>query len=392
DLENYSENYLRDRALFLRGYLDGMQDETISQLNIDGGLRVYTDFQLHDRFYIEDVDKTVVVTNFSYSQNATYITFGTNNDDLIDGAEGSNVDRLYGDKGNDALNGFDGNDYLEGGIGNDVLNGGDGDDQLVGGHGDDVLEGGEGKDTLEGGIGNDTYIFNGSFGFDEIKDQDGIGSIVINNQTIGEVKLVDGTDTIYRSADGNIDVLRINEGSSTTLMLSHRAGGVGDGGIVVIRDWSEGDLGITLNNEVETPTPPAQTFIGNENSNVVGYTGPFLGGDPIAHMEGGAGDDLVRGLMGDTLVGGIGDDWIIARYQAGRDLLTTHIDGGEGNDIISTVNINSIIHGGAGNDFIQDNGELDVRLTEGTFVRENAPNIEVTRETLWQDFLSYIVR
>src|SRR5690606_10813774 len=154
DLENYSENYLRDRALFLRGYLDGMQDETISQLNIDGGLRVYTDFQLHDRFYIEDVDKTVVVTNFSYSQNATYITFGTNNDDLIDGAEGSNVDRLYGDKGNDALNGFDGNDYLEGGIGNDVLNGGDGDDQLVGGHGDDVLEGGEGKDTLEGGIGN----------------------------------------------------------------------------------------------------------------------------------------------------------------------------------------------------------------------------------------------
>src|SRR5690606_11752436 len=157
------------------------------------------------------------------------------------------------------------------------------------------------------------------------------------------------------------DILRINEGSSTTLMLSQRAGGVGDGGMVVIRDWSEDDLGITLNNEAETPTPPATALLGNENNNVVGHTGYLFGNEPIARMEGGAGDDLVRGLMGDTLLGGIGNDWIIARYQAGRDLLTTHIDGGEGNDIISTVNINSIIHGGAGNDFIQDSAEIDVR-------------------------------
>src|SRR5690606_30235553 len=128
------------------------------------------------------------------------------------------------------------------------------------------------------------------------------------------------------------------------------------------------------------------------NNNVVGHTGYLFGNEPIARMEGGAGDDLVRGLMGDTLLGGIGNDWIIARYQAGRDLLTTHIDGGEGNDIISTVNINSIIHGGAGNDFIQDSAEIDVRLTEGLYRRADGTGIQVTRETLWQDFLSYIVR
>src|SRR5690606_5261459 len=58
----------------------------------------------------------------------------------------------------------------------------------------------------------------------------------------------------------------------------------------------------------------------------------------------------------------------------------------------STVNINSIIHGGAGNDFIQDSAEIDVRLTEGLYRRADGTGIQVTRETLWQDFLSYIVR
>ncbi len=352
------------------------------------------DFTSDNHFHYGDTTNDIIEgsqeTDYLFGLEGNDYLLGMDGDDYLFGGEGKDI--LDGGEGNDDLKGHEGDDKLIGNNGDDRLEGGDGNDKLEGGIGTDTLIGGVGNDLLEGGEGNDTYIFNGSFGFDEIKDQDGIGNIIINNQTVGEVKLVDGTDAIYRSADGNIDVLRINEGSSTTLMLSQRAGGVGDGGMVVIRDWSEGDLGITLNNEVETSTPPAQTFIGNGNSNVVGYTGPFLGGDPIAHMEGGAGDDLVRGLMGDTLLGGIGDDWIIARYQAGRDLLTTHIDGGEGNDIISTVNINSVIHGGAGNDFIQDSAELDVRLTEGFYRRENADDIEVTRETLWQDFLSYIVR
>lgn len=57
DFDNFSDNYLRDRALFLQGYLDGMQDETDSLLIIDGGTRVFKGAYLHDRLYIEDFDK-----------------------------------------------------------------------------------------------------------------------------------------------------------------------------------------------------------------------------------------------------------------------------------------------------------------------------------------------
>src|SRR5690606_15950070 len=280
--EGMTESWIADRAkalaaysvYWLRGDMDGM-------LNAGAELPFW---QWGDTIISDAISgETLTIDGWDFGiADPRYLRFGGQENDVLTG--GTKEDRLYGGEGNDTLNGLADNDYLEGGIGNDVLNGGDGDDQLIGGHGDDVLDGGEGKDTLEGGIGNDTYIFNGSFGFDEIKDQDGTGSVVINNQTVGEVKLVDGTDTIYRSADGIIDILRINEGSSTTLMLSQRAGGVGDGGMVVIRDWSEDDLGITLNNEAETPTPPATVLLGNENNNVVGHTGYLFGNEPIARM------------------------------------------------------------------------------------------------------------
>ena len=66
----------------------------------------------------------------------------------IEGLQGSNFnDVLTGDDNNNILSGGNGGDTLSGGLGNDTLNGGDGNnDVLIGGAGADVIDGGNGND------------------------------------------------------------------------------------------------------------------------------------------------------------------------------------------------------------------------------------------------------
>ena len=61
--------------------------------------------------------------------------------------------------GDDVITTNGGDDYIDGGSGNDDIYAGDGDDTLIGG---------SGNDTLNGGNGNDTYIFERGFGNDTI--------------------------------------------------------------------------------------------------------------------------------------------------------------------------------------------------------------------------------
>jgi Ca2+-binding RTX toxin-like protein len=76
----------------------------------------------------------------------------------------SNVEKVWGGSGSDALTGSPSNNALIGGAGSDTLNGGLGFDTLDGGDGYDQLDGGRGDDTLLGGLGFD--ILNGGFGED----------------------------------------------------------------------------------------------------------------------------------------------------------------------------------------------------------------------------------
>ncbi|SCZ69717.1 Hemolysin-type calcium-binding repeat-containing protein [Epibacterium ulvae] len=95
-------------------------------------------------------------------------TYETNGDlrelevDLIaTGTQGTN--RLIGGAGNDQIRGLSGRDRLNGGNGNDRLRGQDGDDLIIGGRG---------RDLLWGDDGNDTFLFNGNWGQDRVKDFD----------------------------------------------------------------------------------------------------------------------------------------------------------------------------------------------------------------------------
>jgi Ca2+-binding RTX toxin-like protein len=94
---------------------------------------------------------------------------GNSLDNALIGNRANNT--LRGEDGNDDLIGQAGIDRLIGGAGNDVLLGGGGRlDVLIGGSGDDIHIGGRGRDVHVGGAGADSFVFNGRFGVDRIKD------------------------------------------------------------------------------------------------------------------------------------------------------------------------------------------------------------------------------
>jgi Ca2+-binding RTX toxin-like protein len=79
----------------------------------------------------------------------------------------SDLEKVYGTRGNDTYVGTAGNDVFDGGFGSDTARGGPGDDNLTGGTeadalfgeaGNDTLYGGEGDDRVDGGPGTDSLF------------------------------------------------------------------------------------------------------------------------------------------------------------------------------------------------------------------------------------------
>lgn len=113
----------------------------------------------------------------------------------------TDVNRLFGDAGNDTLYGAAGADTLDGGADADTLYGKGGNDSLLGGAGDDQLYGGQysssdtqtGNDTLNGGAGNDT-VYGGDG--NDLLQADGTALSTLNYSRSGDVLFGgDGSDT-----------------------------------------------------------------------------------------------------------------------------------------------------------------------------------------------------
>jgi Ca2+-binding RTX toxin-like protein len=101
---------------------------------------------------------------------------GLGNDLFVGGAgTGNNIDRVFGEDGNDALSAWSGTDTLDGGSGNDMLWGGAGTDTIYGGIGSDSLyPGGGGSNIMYGGGGEDYYYISRNDGtgnqlFDQVR-------------------------------------------------------------------------------------------------------------------------------------------------------------------------------------------------------------------------------
>ena len=149
--------------------------------------------------------------------------YGGEGNDYLEGGIGN--DHLSGEAGADILHGDEGNDYLYGGEGNDYLYGGNGDDQLLSSEGDDYLYGGLGNDILEGGEGNEKYYFNLGDGNDVINDDNGINTIIFNNNinynSIFLYKTSSGVKITYGDSD-SIYIKNISKSFNYRLIVNSR--------------------------------------------------------------------------------------------------------------------------------------------------------------------------
>lgn len=384
--ENFSEQYLQDRADFL-----SIRNRT----NLNQG----THSQGNGVVY-EDLTTGIISNVSGTSDTSDWYTFGSNSDDTISGSTVKNGnDRLYGRGGNDIIYGHGGNDYIEGNAGNDliiggagedrliggvgndiifgddenntgpgykdyidggegddVLYGGGGDDEIFGGDGDDHLYGGRGNDYLEGGLDFDTYVYSEGDGFDTIYDSDGDGKVTWKGVPL----------------NGSYDIANINSFVDETLGITYQFepgsngrgtlyildnSNAGTSGVKII-NFSSGNLGISIDTGTISEETGGVLNNGTANHDVLypdGYNPSLpqeydLDADIADQIFGLDGNDFIVSAGGDDIVyGGDGNDWIYA--GAGNDT----VYGEAGNDYIFTISGNNKAFGGEGNDIIVSN-------------------------------------
>jgi Ca2+-binding RTX toxin-like protein len=205
---------------------------------------------------------------------------------------------LNGGGGDDVLSGADTNDTLNGGDGNDRLIGAKGADSMVGDAGNDTLvwNNGDGSDTMDGGAGNDTAEVNGNPTLGDtftIAPDVQPGRIVFKRENLVPFTLQTTTEHFQINGLGGADSLTSIEGVGARTLLSVD-GGAGD------------DV-------------------------IKGSDGPDLiaGGEGNDTLDGGAGDDRIIGDRGtDTMNGDAGDDTLVWNNGDGSDV----INGNEGSD------------------------------------------------------------
>lgn len=218
----------------------------------------------------------------------------------------SDIETVFGGRGNDRITGRDTDTVIFGSAGRDTLIGLGGNDSLNGGDGTDVLDGGFGSDTLSGGAGNDVADYSNRTG-DLVISTDGNA----NDGEAGELDDVQTDIELVQGGSGN-DRLSIGDGDPFT-------------------------------------QDPNSTLKGNAGNDTL------LGGDGNDSLEGGIDNDLLDGSFGeDILRGGLGID--TADYSARLADLTISLDGtandGESSEEDNVLGDVEVILGGAGNDSI----------------------------------------
>jgi Ca2+-binding RTX toxin-like protein len=227
-----------------------------------------------------------LVANAIEGTEADDVIQGFSSDESINGAAGA--DEIYGHEGADTILGGTGNDELNGGYGADTLEGGEGADTLYGGQDDDVLLGDAGNDELHGGNGDDELS-----GGDDADDIFGDSGTDMLSGGAGDDVLHGGSGDDTLSGDVGNDVL-FGDGGSDTLN-----GGVGNDEL-----YGTGELS------------------GGEGDD-------YLGGQGL--LDGGSGNDELHGQGSDTLLGGSGDDILIANTDPWQETSNT-LEGGAGAD------------------------------------------------------------
>jgi Ca2+-binding RTX toxin-like protein len=259
-------------------------------------------------------------------------------------------DRIYGGAKQDLIEGGDLNDTLYGMGGNDTLKGEAGDDYLDGGSGDDRLFGGKDNDTLVGGNGNDRYEFVTGDGNDTLIDSDRVGEIWIDgvHYTLAQ-RLAPGADS-WHSKDGKVKFLL----SGSDMLVLY-----GKGDSIRILNFATGTLGLGLKDFAPQVSGGAINGTADNDS-----------------LNGSSGSDLINGLEGsDRIFGGAGNDQIYGYkvgefgvanpLSEGRGITGDWLDGGAGDDLLVGSNGRDGLFGGAGDDTIMGGDGDDIIIADG---------------------------
>ena len=275
-----------------------------------------------------------------------------------------NIENVIGSAFADSLNGSSENEFLNGGDGDDQIFGLGGGDRIVGGSGADILDGGDGIDALDytdsdagvtinlsnntafGGHGTGDIISNfehvyGSDLFDDIITGSDEANILLGNGGNDMLFGGDGDDELWGQDGDDIlngglgdDYIRGGNGynfvsyADSPYVVDARS--FVDFGIIDTYDQSNG-FAFVNTDEIHS----IQGVIGSDHDdflNVRLYSTYFYD----LTLNGGDGDDLIRGAAGnDTLIGGDGDDFL----RSNRGIET--MDGGDGFDRISFYNLDA---------------------------------------------------
>ena len=241
---NYSQLWYDDRAAMLTWKLKGQTDEGA----VVGG--------------VQTVRGTIAGVG---AQALLFKDLTTQSTILVESAVASTATRrfIFGGAIPEVIEGDQYDDHLFGGAGNDTLDGKASNDYIDGQTGDDLLIGGEGNDTLVGGKDNDTYQFTGSFGNDTITDSDGLGSISINGQILGQASsIIKVSDNVWETQDKKYVLTQ----AGTRLIIGQRSA-VGAGTVtntITVNDWQDGQLGLTLGATAAPNTKPI--YLGDQHA------------------------------------------------------------------------------------------------------------------------------
>ncbi|WP_275689470.1 putative Ig domain-containing protein [Nitrosomonas sp. JL21] len=297
-------------------------------------------------------------------------------------------------------------------------------DHFYGGEGDDMLKGLKGNDYLEGGSGLDTYMLNPGDGTDTILDTDGMGVVEFGGTVArGKSGVTDRKDWI-KMGDSWIDqkndliyLRAVQDNGNSDLFISYV--GANDSARVRIKNWSNGQFGITLGEnaqpeslmfdriilgdlepekptqydefdnlivtEEEDPDREDMLFGSAENDHIrsLGGNDEVDGKDGKDRIEGGAGEDVLAGGKNDDLMLGgtdsdiisgqqgndrlyaeteftLDDAYILGKTQTGTGKRGDLLDGGLGKDILMGNAGNDILMGGLGEDVLVGLGGDDM--------------------------------
>ena len=312
---------------------------------------------------------------------------GDDGNDQLFGGDGN--DTLYGENGNDTLIGGAGSDNLQGGDGNDTLNGGIGNDTLNGGYGDDayVFNKGDGADIITDYGGNNILkLGTGLDKKDLIISQNSKGYILLSfkDNASDSITLTSPNIQVVEFANGdkmNMDDIKklslIGDDTDNTIYGYYNENNtlIGNGGNDTIRGDNGNDILIGgKGDDILHGGYGDDTYIFNKGDGIDTIT-DYSGIDTIQFGEGISRSDLEFNVINSgsalkiSFKNSSNDSIVInqanvenIKFANGEVLKLIDIDnikimGTEGDDgIHATINAPHIIEGGDGNDIISSNG------------------------------------